>query len=69
MANVISDETIVANHPWVTDAVEEMDKLKKQKEEAMQESMDMMAFENGFGETREDNNKNDNKNDNSGGDE
>ena len=66
---VISDETIVANHPWVTDAVEEMDKLKKQKEEAMQESMDMMAFENGFGENSEDDNKNDNKNDNSGGDE
>ena len=31
----------------------------------MQESMDMMAFENGFGENGEDNNKNDN----SGGDE
>ena len=46
-----------------------MDKLKKQKEEAMQESMDMMAFENGFGENSEDDNKNDNKNDNSGGDE
>ena len=62
---VISDETIVANHPWVTDAVEEMDKLKKQKEEAMQESIDMISFENGFGENSED----DNKDDNSGGDE
>ena len=62
---VISDETIVANHPWVTDAVEEMNKLKKQKEEAMQEGMDMISFESRFGENGEDNNKDDN----SGGDE
>jgi SPP1 family phage portal protein len=30
---VISDETIVANHPWVTDAKEEMNRLSKQREE------------------------------------
>lgn len=30
---VISDETIVANHPWVEDVAEELDRLKKQEEE------------------------------------
>jgi hypothetical protein len=29
---VISDETIVANHPWVDDPAEEIKKLDKQKE-------------------------------------
>lgn len=31
--DVISDETIVANHPFVTDVKEEMERLKRQKEE------------------------------------
>lgn len=34
---LISDETIVANHPWVDDVQAELDKLKKQKEEQMME--------------------------------
>lgn len=29
---LISDETLVANHPWVDDPAEEMERLKKQKE-------------------------------------
>lgn len=32
---IISDETIVANHPWVTDAKDEMERLKKQKDEVL----------------------------------
>lgn len=32
---VISDETIVANHPWVTNVQDELDRLKKEKSEAM----------------------------------
>lgn len=32
---VISDETLVANHPWVDDPDEELKRLKKQKEEEM----------------------------------
>ncbi|MEC0233583.1 phage portal protein [Paenibacillus kribbensis] len=32
---VISDETIVANHPWVTNVQDELERLKKEKSEAM----------------------------------
>lgn len=35
---IISDETIVANHPWVTDAKDEMERLKKQKNEALEQA-------------------------------
>lgn len=34
---LISDETILANHPWVDDVQGELDKLKQQKEEQMME--------------------------------
>lgn len=37
---IISDETIVANHPWTTDAKEEMERIKKQREEEMQQATD-----------------------------
>lgn len=33
--DVISDETIVKNHPWVTDVAEEMKRLQQQREEAV----------------------------------
>jgi SPP1 family phage portal protein len=33
---VLSDETIIANHPWVDDPQAELKKLKKQKEEEME---------------------------------
>jgi len=34
---VLSDETIVANHPWVDDPQAELERLQKQKEEAMEQ--------------------------------
>ena len=34
---VLSDETIIANHPWVDDPLAELERLKKQKEESMEE--------------------------------
>jgi SPP1 family phage portal protein len=34
---IISDETIVANHPWVTDLQAELGRLKEQKAEAMEQ--------------------------------
>lgn len=34
---VLSDETIIANHPWVDDPAAEMERVKKQKEESMKE--------------------------------
>jgi SPP1 family phage portal protein len=36
---IISDETILANHPWVTDRKDEMERLKKEQEEASQSMM------------------------------
>lgn len=33
---LLSDETIVSQHPWVTDVELELDRLKKEKEEAME---------------------------------
>ena len=33
---ILSDETIVANHPWVDDPAEELERLKQQKEENME---------------------------------
>ena len=30
---ILSDETIIANHPWVDDPAEELERLKQQKEE------------------------------------
>ena len=32
---ILSDETLIANHPWVDDPVEELERVKKQKEENM----------------------------------
>ena len=34
---VLSDETIIANHPWVDDPQVELERLQKQKEEAMEQ--------------------------------
>ena len=34
---VLSDETIIANHPWVDDPQIEMERLQKQKEETMEQ--------------------------------
>ena len=39
---VISDETIVKNHPWVEDAAKEMELLKQQEEAAQKEISDML---------------------------
>lgn len=50
---IISDETILANHPWVTDADAEMERMKQQKEEAMAEAQEMMATEFAFDQAAE----------------
>lgn len=34
-AGILSDETLVANHPWVDDVQEEMERRKKQREEEL----------------------------------
>lgn len=43
---IISDETILANHPWVTDVKEELDRLKVQKEEQLKDLDATLQVEN-----------------------
>lgn len=37
---ILSDETLIAQHPWVRDVLAELDRIKKQKEEALQRMSD-----------------------------
>lgn len=37
---VISDETIVANHPWVTDPTEEQNRMEKERQSALTDPLD-----------------------------
>lgn len=46
-AGIISDDTIVAMHPWVDDSAAELERLKKQKEEAEKDAY-RNAFEQGL---------------------
>lgn len=48
---IISNETLVANHPWVKDVSKELELLKKEKEE-QQAEMEQQMF--GFGEVKDD---------------
>lgn len=41
---VISDETIIANHPWVTDLDRELQRVKEQREREMEELMAQDGF-------------------------
>lgn len=45
-AGIISDDTIIAMHPWVDDPAAELERLKKQKEEAEKDAY-RNAFEQG----------------------
>lgn len=38
---IISDETIIKNHPWVEDAAEELERLNAQREAEKAELSDM----------------------------
>ena len=45
---VISDETIVAQHPWVTDPKKELERVQAEKDEAMKKAQEYSgAFGNG----------------------
>ena len=51
---IISDETLVANHPWVDDVQAELDRLEEQKKENMEEySFGMMQGQNVPDDTKE----------------
>ena len=43
---IISEETIVANHPWVTNVQAELDRVKQEKEEKMNEMMEALKQQN-----------------------
>ena len=47
-----SDETIIANHPWVTDAQAEGDRMSRESEEKMKQMQEVMGegVVPGFGE-------------------
>lgn len=47
-AGIISDETILTNHPWVTDATKEMDRIKKERDEKLTE-MQALNEDVGYG--------------------
>lgn len=55
-AGIISDETILANHPWVTDAKEEGDRMRKESEEKMKQMQEVLGegIVPGFGEESSD---------------
>lgn len=46
--DIISDETIVKNHPWVENAETEMEKIKTQKEEAQKRQQEIFRNAGGF---------------------
>ena len=67
---IISDETIVANHPWVVDTRAELERIKGEKEEKMAEYADaMMGANSGFGNLNADEDPDDKKDDLTGGQE
>ena len=46
--DVISDETIIKNHPWVENPEDEIVKVKEQKEEAQKRQQELFANAGGF---------------------
>lgn len=60
--DVISNESIVKNHPWVEDPEEEMKKIRQQREEAQRRKQEIFGNSGGFDDNHNDNNNN---NDNS----
>ena len=50
-SGIISEETIMINHPWVTDPVAEKKRLDKEKKENLKQAQDMMqgGADNNFG--------------------
>lgn len=53
---LISDETILANHPWITDVAKEMDKIEKQRKESLKQMQETMEVSSNFGTEQPENN-------------
>lgn len=43
---ILSDETLVAQHPWVKDTQKELERIQAQKQQAMEEAMQSMGYPN-----------------------
>lgn len=54
--NVISDETIIKNHPWVEDPEKEIEKIRNQKKESQKEKQIIFGNSGGFDDSHNDNN-------------
>lgn len=52
--DVVADETILKNHPWVDNPEEELKKIKKQKEENIKTQQKIFGNSGGFGDTHND---------------
>ena len=53
--DIISDESIVKNHPWVEDPEEELKKIKQQNEEKEKRQQEIFANAGGFEDNHNDN--------------
>lgn len=49
--DIISDETIIKNHPWVENPEDEIKKVKEQKEESQKRQQEIFANAGGFEDT------------------
>lgn len=49
--DIISDETIIKNHPWVENPEVEIKKMKQQKEETQKRQQELFANAGGFEDT------------------
>ena len=52
--DIITDETIIRNHPWVENPEEEIKKMKEQKEEAQKRQQEIFGNAGGFDDNHND---------------
>ena len=57
--NVISEETIVKNHPWVENPQDELDNLKEQREENIKRQQELFKSQGDFNDDDDDDNNDD----------
>ena len=55
--DIISDETIIKNHPWVENPEDEIKKVKAQKEDNMKKQSEIFNNSGGFEPHNDDTNK------------
>lgn len=56
--DVISDETIIKNHPWVENPQDELENLKKQRVENIKRQQEMFKSQGGFNDNHDDDDDN-----------